>query len=128
MDIFLKDLSEIPLPPDEIRIKSLHAETWPDGRRVKVNIQVDPFQKRPNADLVILDANQREIAQVSIIESIERNMELTMHLRGPDPTGPFILQATLFYTDIEEQLDPQEKPRPVNRTIVDEKQIQFDID
>jgi hypothetical protein len=127
MDINFTDPSEVPLPPDEIRITELRAEAWPDGRRVKISLSITPFQKRPNAELIILDGNGNELAQASIIESIERHMELTLHMRGPELIRPFSLQAELFYTDIEEQLDPQQEARPINRTVVDNKQIMFDL-
>jgi hypothetical protein len=51
MDIFFADPSEVPLPPNEVRIRELNVEPWPDGNRLRVYLEVDPFQKRPNADL-----------------------------------------------------------------------------
>jgi hypothetical protein len=59
---------------------------------------VDPFQKRPNADLTLLDQDGRELSSVSIIESMTRKMELVMHLRAA-ALGSCTLQATLYYTN-----------------------------
>ena len=56
MDIFFRDPSEIPLPPDEVRIRVLHADPYPDGQRVRIHLEVDPFQRRPNADVRITNA------------------------------------------------------------------------
>ena len=127
MDIFFTDPNEVPLPPDEMRIRALRAEVWPDGRRVKVSLEVEPFQKRPNLEISILNVNGQEIAHTSIIESIERHIEMTLHLRGADLSGPFSISAVLFYTDIEEQLDPETEPRPIERPVMDQKSAEFDI-
>ena len=85
MDIFFQDPSEIPLPPDEVRIRKLSASPWPDGRRVKVVLEVDPFQKRPNADVFIRNALGDQVAEVSLIEPMTRKLEFTMHLRRAQP-------------------------------------------
>ena len=56
MDIFFQDPTEVPLPPNEVRIRALRAETYPDGQRVRVYLEVDPSQQRPSADLAIRDS------------------------------------------------------------------------
>jgi hypothetical protein len=130
MDIFFQDPSEIPLPPDEIRIRRLQAEAWPDGRRIRVFIEVDPFQKPPNADVFILDPNGEEAAQASIIESITRKMEFTLHLRRPADNGDYLLRAVLYYTEPipdpqnEAEQTPLEMPAS---TEVDRKEFRFSI-
>ena len=42
MDIFFQDPTDIPLPPEEVRIRELTAEPWPDGRRVRVYVELTP--------------------------------------------------------------------------------------
>jgi hypothetical protein len=99
VDIFFKDSSEIPLPPDEVRIRLLRAEPWPDGRRVRIYFEVDPFQKRPSAEVVITDSQGMVAAQASVIESMVRKMEFNMHLRHDQPAGRYTVTATLYYND-----------------------------
>lgn len=99
MDIFFTDPAEVPLPPDEVRIRALRAEPWPDGRRVRVYLEVDPFQKRPSVDLTILNAQQEPVAVASIIESMDRKMDFTMHLRGAETAGTYRLQVALYYSE-----------------------------
>ena len=153
MDIFFADPNEVPLPRDEVRIRELTADPWPDGRRVRVYLEVDPFQARPNADLVILDSRGRQVAHANIIESIDRKIEVTLHLRGDTESGisrsnPYTVHAQLYYSDIEvddeanasgalESTPPQAPPAdptgepaevdPLERQVVDQAQTSFEI-
>jgi hypothetical protein len=132
VDIFFQDPNEIRLPPDEVRIRDLRAQTLPDGRRVHVYLEVDPFQKRPSAELTISDVAGNRLATASVIESMTRKMELTMHLRGreasvePTQEGGYTLQVVLFY------LAPLPKPEEGDRAevgepkVVDRRDIQFE--
>jgi len=125
MDIFFQDPTAIPLPPQEVRIKSLHAEPWPDNRRVRIILEVTPFQKRPNGEVAISNPLGEEVASVSIIESIVPRMEFTMHLRGEVPAGEYRLSATLFYLpEAESQENPIEERQ---RIVVDERSVVFEI-
>jgi hypothetical protein len=127
MDIFFRDPNEIPLPPEEVRLKELKAEPWPDGKRVRVYLEVDPFQKRPSADLVILNANGDEVSSANILETMARKMELNMHLREDQPGGEYTLEAVLYYQrlpEMKEDAPPEAPPEPL---IVDRSKISFTI-
>lgn len=127
MDIFFKDPNEIPLPPEEVRLQELKAEPWADGKRVRVYLEVDPFQKRPSANLVIFNANGDEVASANILETIARKMELNMHLREDKPGGEYSLEAVLYYQklpEVKEETPPEEPPEPL---IVDQVKINFTI-
>jgi hypothetical protein len=125
MDIFFQDPTAIPLPPQEVRIKSLSAELWPDNRRVSVILEVTPFQKRPSGEVNISNPLGVEVASVSIIESIVPRMEFTMHLRGENPAGEYRLSATLYYlSEAESQEHPNEERQ---RMVVDERSVLFEI-
>ncbi len=132
MEIFFRDPNEVPLPPEEVRIRELRADPLPDGQRVRVYLETEPFQKRPSADLVITDETGQEVAAVSIIESMLRKMELTMHLRGGKTSGKFTLHADLFYGKLVEP-EPGNKPAqeaanyPLERTVVDQAEAVFEI-
>jgi hypothetical protein len=142
MDIFFADPSEVPLPPAEVRIRTLSVEPWPDGKRLRVTLEVDPFQKRPNVDLTLFDNQGRELSSAFIIESMTRKMELVMHLRLP-ASGPCTLQAVLYFASL-----PDPAPRDVSlglpaagtadpgpdvgqieipRQVVDSRQVTFEI-
>lgn len=126
MDILLQDPEEIPLPKQEVRIRALNADPWPDGQRVRVYVETDPFQYPPNLDLTILAANGRELSSVSIIESMTRKMEMTMHLREPAIDGPCQLRVSLFYyKEFEENEDSQ--PGPNEPMVVDRSLLDFTL-
>ena len=125
MDIFFQDPTAIPLPPDEVRIKELRAEPWPDNRRVRITLEVTPFQKRPNGQISITNPLGEDIASASIIESITPRMELTMHLRGEAPPGEYHVHATIYYIS---ELPDQDVPgqEQISR-VVDQASTVFQI-
>jgi hypothetical protein len=131
MDIFFTDPSEVPLPPNEIRIRSLRAEPWPDGMRVRIYFEIDPFQKRPNAEIRILDEEDVEVASLNVIETIERKMEFTMHLRRSNPGGHFRVDALLFYSEpagSEEEAQAETVPPASRHTVIDRGWASFSIE
>jgi hypothetical protein len=113
MEIFFQDPSEVPLPPNEVRIREVRAEPWPDSRRVHFYLEVDPFQKRPNADVLIYNDEGQEVAQASVIESMTRKMEFTIHLREEAPRGKYKGTVILFY------LSELPQPEPDQQTIIE---------
>jgi hypothetical protein len=130
MDIFFQDPSEIPLPPAEVRIRQLRADPWPDGKRVRIYMELDPFQQRPNADITIENSAGDDVAQVSIIESMTRKIELTMHLHGPMLDGKFKIIANLYYTEPLQEPKPGEEGLPARMpasTAVDRAEMTFTV-
>ena len=127
MDIFFQDPAEIPLPPEEVRIRALTAEPWPDGQRVRINLEVDPFQKRPSAEVIIFDTQGNPVAQTSIIESMTRKMEFNMHLKQARPGEAYTLQVILFY---QAEVTPPQENEPIRlpeSKQVDRREISIEI-
>jgi hypothetical protein len=93
------DPKNLPKPKEEIKIESLRAEVYPDRWRLKVNIDVTPFLVRPNLALALIKEGGAEMAgSASIIETMHRNMEFTLHIRPPgDPAGRYTLKARLYF-------------------------------
>ena len=134
MDIFLQDPSDIPLPPDEVRIRELRAEPFPDQRRVRITLEITPFQQRPNCEIQVTDLNGNAVASLSIIESIDPKMDFTVHLKTEKPDGKFIASVEIYYYEDEQTKgDPDlqagggthQLPSRVN--IVDRRQTVFVI-
>jgi hypothetical protein len=98
MDFFFPEDNLQRATPEETRITSLTAEPYPDGERVRVDIEMTPFQKRPYLEVAMTDSNGIEIATASIVEPMSWKLEFTMHLRGAN-ANPFTLEARLFYPD-----------------------------
>ena len=98
MDFFFPEDNLTRATPQETRITNLNAEPYPDGYRVRVNIETTPFQKRPHIEVWLSDADGEEVASTSIVEPLAWKMEFTMHIRG-DLKNPYKLEARLFYPD-----------------------------
>ena len=86
------------MTPEETHITSLTAEPYPDGERVRVNIEMTPFQTRPYIEVLLTDANGDEVTTASIVEPMGWKLEFTMHLRGAK-ASPFKIEAKLFYPE-----------------------------
>ncbi|MBI2332995.1 MAG: hypothetical protein HYU84_12715 [Chloroflexi bacterium] len=121
MDFFLPEDNLTRAVPEETHITLLSAEAYPDGRRLRVNLEVTPFQKRPYIEVVLSDADGDEIASTSIVEPLSWKLEFTMHIRG-ELNNPYTLNAKLYYpddgpTDQSRQFSfdvkpPQDSPKP----------------
>jgi hypothetical protein len=128
MDIFFTDPTEVPLPPDEVRIREFTADPWPDGQRVKTYLEVTPFQKRPSGEVVITNSLGQTVATSNIIETIDPKMEINMHLRLPEPAGAYDVSVILFYLQDLDEEEQESDPSPPERMIVDEAQTSFEIE
>lgn len=117
------DPSDIPRPPDEVRIRDLRASLHPDGRRVAVFLELTPFIQPPNAELRLSNSQDEELASASIIEAFNPKMELILHMRGQRLDPPFQLIATIYYWLENETVDNQSFAR--SRRVVDERQVSF---
>jgi len=98
MDFFFPEDNLDRMTPEETRITSLSAEPYPDGYRLRVNIGITPFQKRPYLEVSLNNADGEEVASSSIVEPLSWKLEFTMHIRG-ELKNPYTLEAKLFYPD-----------------------------
>ncbi len=99
------------MTPEETRITSLTAEPYPDGYRLRVNIEMTPFQKRPHLEVTLKDAEGEEVTSSSIVEPMSWKIEFTMHIRG-ELKNPYTLEARLFYPD-----GPEAEPQVFKFTV-----------
>ena len=98
MEFFFPEDGLARMTPEETRITSLSAEPYADGERVRVDLEITPFQKRPHIEVSLTDAHGHEVASASVIEPMSWKLEFTLHLRGA-AAGPFTLAAQLFYPE-----------------------------
>ena len=98
MDFFLPEDHLQRAVPEETRITALNAQPYPDGYRLRVNIEMTPFQQRPHLEVVLSDSSGGEVASSSIVEPLTWKLEFTMHIRG-ELNNPYTLEARLFYPD-----------------------------
>ena len=85
--------------PEETKILSLTAEPYEDGRRVRINIEMSPFEKRPHIEFLLTDSENKELSSTSFVEPMAWKLEFTLHLRAEPAEGPLDLTARLFYPD-----------------------------
>jgi len=85
--------------PEETKILSLTAEPYKDGRRVRVNIEMSPFEQRPHLEFTLTDSENKKISSASFVEPMSWKLEFTMHLREKPADGPLDLEAQLYYPD-----------------------------
>jgi hypothetical protein len=98
MDFFLPEDNLTRAVPEETRISALSAQPYPDGHRLRVNIEVTPFQKRPTIEVILHDSNGDEVASTNIVEPMSWKLEFTMHIRG-ELNNPYALSARLYYPE-----------------------------
>ena len=98
MEFFFPEDNLTRAVPEETRITSLSAQPYPDGRRVRVNLEVTPFLQRPYIEVTLNDASGDEVASASLIEPMSWKLEFTMHIRG-GLNNPYTLQARLYYPE-----------------------------
>ncbi|MBG7610038.1 MAG: hypothetical protein IZT55_04145 [Anaerolineae bacterium] len=97
MDIFFSDPNDVPLPPEDVHIRNFSAEPWPDKHRVRIKLELSPFQKRPSGEIVINNAQSEQVAVANFIETMVADMEINLHLRADDTLGAYQAAVTLFY-------------------------------
>ncbi|MBK8781386.1 MAG: hypothetical protein IPO22_06200 [Anaerolineales bacterium] len=98
MDFFFPEDNLTRAVPEETKIVTLSAQPYPDGRRLRVNLEVTPFQKRPYIEVTLHNADGDEVASTNIVEPMSWKLEFTMHLRG-ELRNPYTLNARLYYPD-----------------------------
>jgi hypothetical protein len=125
MDIFFQDPDEVRLPPEEVRLCGMQVIPLPDGRRVKILLELTPFIKRPNVDISITGASGMEAAHASILEIMTRKLEFVLHMREAEPDVEYTLESMVYYQKLPEPSNTAMEialPEPI---IVDRQKATF---
>ena len=90
--------------PADTRLLNMHAEPYASGKRVKVSLDITPFQQKPYLDLSLTDSSGKVLATTSIVEPVSWNLELNLHIRNSStsPSGVCKLSAILSYPELGE--------------------------
>ncbi len=94
---FFDDPLQSPNSREDVRIKQLGLYLFEDRRRVAVGFDITPFLERPSIQVSIRDLQGKEVSSLHVIETLETNFSLTMHLRDPEPQDTYEVSATLYY-------------------------------
>ena len=95
--MFFADEDEVPLPPREVRITEVKAQPLPDGRRVILNVTLTPFLEYPNLEVVLYRPDGQEERSMSIIGTMDRHLQLTLHVARPESNGEYRAQIDLIH-------------------------------
>lgn len=115
MDSFFNDPGVQRVPAGETRFLALRAEPDPQRKRLKVGLELTPFEQSPTLEICLYDSDGVCSCAASIIEPPSWNFELTLHIRKKEPAGSYRLTASLFYPDLGE-VDREEIPITVPAT------------
>lgn len=102
MDIFFQDQDETRLPPDLVRLIQIQIIPLDGSGRVKVFLELTPFIKRPNIEITFSNGSGKVISHTSILETMQRKLEITMHLRECEPGNEYTVKATVYYQKLPE--------------------------
>lgn len=110
---------EIPAarPRAEVRFTDIAIRPYTDGRRMRLHFGLTPFLERPSVEATITNAAGAGVAAMDLIEAMDTDFDFTLHLRGPEPSGPHTLHLLLFYRESD---DPDSA-----RQVVDEHTLTF---
>jgi hypothetical protein len=88
--------------PADTRLLNVRAELYSDGKRLKVGLDLTPFQQKPYLDLVLTDASGEIITTTSIVEPVNWNLELNLHIRksSTSDNGVYKLTVVISYPDL----------------------------
>ena len=113
---FFDDPQKTPRSRTEVRINQLGLFIYPDGRRLAVGFDITPFLERPSIEVNIYNSRGESAGSLNVIETLETNFNLTMHLRDRAPTELYTIEAELYYLTTENE-----------RATVHRHQTSFDI-
>jgi len=120
MDIFFNDPNIVRLPPEEVHLREVRITPQADSGRVKVYLELTPFQKRPDLSVSITSSSGKEAARTTILETMLTKLELTMHLREPEPGREYTMETIVYYQKLPEPSEQEgeillPEPMIVNR-------------
>jgi hypothetical protein len=90
--------------PADTRLLNIHAVPHSEGKRLKIGLDLTPFQQKPYIDLTLLDSSGKLVASTSIVEPVNWNLELNLHIRKffPSHNGSYKLRVVISYPDLGE--------------------------
>lgn len=95
--MFFADEDEVPLPPREVRMTEVKADPLPDGRRVVLTVTLTPFLEYPNLEIVVYRPDGAAERSMSIIGTMDRHLQLTLHIARPETGGEYRAQIDLLH-------------------------------
>lgn len=95
---FFDDPLNTPGSREDVRIRRLGFYVYPDRRRVAVGFELTRFIERPSLEIVLTNSLGEPAGTLTVIEALEPNFSLTVHLRDTGPADAYSATAILYYT------------------------------
>ena len=109
---FFSDPQNQPKSREDVRIKQIGIFVHEDGRRLSFGLELTPFLERPCIDVEITNGKGQEAGLLSVIEQMDPNFSLVLHLRDEESIDPYQLRAVIYYTT------PETDPMKVDDQVV----------
>ncbi|MBK6327228.1 MAG: hypothetical protein IPF56_15035 [Chloroflexi bacterium] len=119
---FFDNPLETPKSREDVRLNDLGLYVYPDGRRVAVGFNLTPFLEKPCIEVRVVNERGEPAGWLNVIETIETNFSLTMHLRDKEPTQRYEVTAVVYYATPEtERMDVHKLVKTFDATRVGEQ-------
>jgi hypothetical protein len=86
-------------PREEVRFNQIGLFVYEDKKRVALGFDITPFAERPSIQVTVKDSEGAEAANLSVIEALQPNFTITIHLRDGSPIREYHLEAILYYLE-----------------------------
>ena len=112
---FFDDPESGPKAREDVRINDIGLFVYEDGRRIAVGFNITPFRERPSIEVDVYNDEGQLAASLNVIETIEANFHLTLHLRDKEPTQYYSVEVFVYYPNLDGE-----------RMVVDSSKKRFD--
>lgn len=99
---FYDDPEGGPKAKDAVRFNRLGLYMYPEKRQVAVGFDITPFFEKPSIEVTITNEAGERAASLTVIEAMQPNFSLIMHLRDQVPSDTYQVEATLYYSSVED--------------------------
>ncbi len=93
---FFEDPSKAPRSRDDVRFNQLGVYIHEGGRRIAVGFDITPFIERPSIEVTVKNILGNPAGNLTVVETLDSNFSLTLHLRDREPTDVYEVSATLY--------------------------------
>ena len=98
---FFDDPSEAPKSREDVKLNQIGLYLHEDRRRVSVGFDITPFIERPCIEVTAVNERGEKAGSLHVIDSLDANFSLVMHLRDKEPTDTYEIKAVLYYATPE---------------------------
>ena len=91
-----------PVLREDVRLRDLRWELSPEKRRIALELELTPFIERPSIEIYIANGRGEKAGSLTIIETLDYQLSVVVHLRDKEPTDPYTIHAAVYYTSLEQ--------------------------